>query len=75
MISHSKTSHKPWTQGWVHHFFLRALMPMVGVWGTGTAAKSGLTKRYPPPGRMGQSSPTVILEAGILDFPISWCRH
>ena len=51
----------------------------------GTFARSSLAKRYPPPGQlvdvggyrlhlncMGQGSPTVILDAGLGDFSLTW---
>jgi len=51
----------------------------------GTFARSSLAKRYPPPGQLvdvggyrlhlnctGQGSPTVILEAGLGDFSLTW---
>jgi pimeloyl-ACP methyl ester carboxylesterase len=62
------------------------LIILAGVtWMSGNRAKSGLKAKYPPPGEMvdvggyemhihclGEASPTVVMDAGLGDFSLSW---
>jgi hypothetical protein len=51
MDSRLITSRKHWFVRWAGAAISLALILVVGTWGTGTAARSYITKRYPPPGR------------------------
>jgi hypothetical protein len=59
MDNHSKISYKQGVQYWVQPPILLGPMLVVGMWGAGYAAKSSLTKRYPPPGHMGRAVPQL----------------
>jgi pimeloyl-ACP methyl ester carboxylesterase len=62
------------------------LIVLVGItWISGNRAKAELKAKYPPPGQMvdvggyrmhiyceGQGSPTVVMDAGLADFSLSW---
>jgi pimeloyl-ACP methyl ester carboxylesterase len=76
-----------WTKRIMAGFLILVLVLTVLTYAAGVFAKTKLTRENPPPGQltdvggydmhlycMGAGSPTVILEAGLNDFHVSWSK-
>jgi hypothetical protein len=82
-----KNGYRRWTKRILIFGVVLFLVLSLGLWIAGAMAKSNLRKQYPAPGqlvdiggyrlhinKMGQGSPTIILEAGLDDFSVFWSR-
>jgi len=80
-------THWKWTKRILSGLLILVLVLTVLTWLAGARAKSRLMDQNPPPGELvdvggykmhlyctGTGSPTVILEAGMNDFFVSWAR-
>jgi len=76
-----------WTKRIMTGLLALVLVMTALTWAAGASAKSKLAREYPPPGQLvdvggykmhlyctGEGSPTVILEAGLNDFYVSWAK-
>jgi len=84
---HAQFSRKTWIAWWTRVALALTIILVAAMWEAVTIAKSNLRKHNPAPGQMidvggyrmhiycvGTGSPTVILDAGISDFFVSWSR-
>ena len=76
-----------WTKRIMARLLILVLVLTVSTYAAGVFAKTKLTRENPPPGQLtdvggydmhlycvGEGSPTVILEAGLNDFHVSWSK-